>query len=178
MLQIDHRESRDIDIFLPDPQLLPFLDPRINDFQFETRPDDYEGDGTRSLKLRFEKAGEIDFIVAPSMTASPTIETRIAGELVLLETISEVIVKKVYHRGRSLKPRDIFDIAATAENHSDSLIKELRNYRSEVIGAVASLDKLNVDFVNQAIAELVIRDRYREIAKTALARSKEILRAV
>ena len=26
MLQIDHRESDDVDIFLPDPQLLPFLD--------------------------------------------------------------------------------------------------------------------------------------------------------
>jgi hypothetical protein len=24
MLQIGHRESRDVDIFLPDPQLLPF----------------------------------------------------------------------------------------------------------------------------------------------------------
>src|SRR5262249_800083 len=28
MPQINHRESRDIDIFLPDPQLLPFLDPQ------------------------------------------------------------------------------------------------------------------------------------------------------
>jgi hypothetical protein len=28
MIQIDHRDSEDIDIFLPDPQLLPFLDPQ------------------------------------------------------------------------------------------------------------------------------------------------------
>lgn len=27
MLQIDHRESDDIDIFLDDPQVLPFLNP-------------------------------------------------------------------------------------------------------------------------------------------------------
>jgi hypothetical protein len=27
MLQIDHRESHDIDIFLNDPQLLPYLNP-------------------------------------------------------------------------------------------------------------------------------------------------------
>jgi hypothetical protein len=27
MLQIGHRESRDVDIFLPDPQLLALLDP-------------------------------------------------------------------------------------------------------------------------------------------------------
>jgi hypothetical protein len=28
MLQLDHRESHDIDIFLNDPQQLPFLDPQ------------------------------------------------------------------------------------------------------------------------------------------------------
>jgi hypothetical protein len=38
MLQIDHRESRDVDIFLPDPQLLPFLDPQKHDFRLELIP--------------------------------------------------------------------------------------------------------------------------------------------
>jgi hypothetical protein len=28
MLQIDHRESFDVDIFLDDPQLLPYLNPK------------------------------------------------------------------------------------------------------------------------------------------------------
>ncbi|WP_347341091.1 nucleotidyl transferase AbiEii/AbiGii toxin family protein [Bradyrhizobium hipponense] len=40
MLQIDHRISHDIDIFLPDPQFLPFLDPQKHDFNFEIRPAD------------------------------------------------------------------------------------------------------------------------------------------
>jgi len=43
MLQIDHRESHDVDIFLFDPQLLPFLDPQKHDFTFEIRPTDYKG---------------------------------------------------------------------------------------------------------------------------------------
>lgn len=46
MLQIDHRESRDVDIFLPDPQLLSFLDPQTHDFQLEIRPTDHQGDGS------------------------------------------------------------------------------------------------------------------------------------
>jgi hypothetical protein len=37
MLQIDHRESRDIDIFLSDPQQLPFLDPQKQDFEFDLK---------------------------------------------------------------------------------------------------------------------------------------------
>ncbi|WP_246784284.1 hypothetical protein [Bradyrhizobium sp. IAR9] len=68
MLQIDHRISHDVDIFLPDPQVLPFLDPQKHDFDFEVRPTDYRGDGARLLKLGFE-FGEIDFIVAPSLTS-------------------------------------------------------------------------------------------------------------
>lgn len=38
MLQIDHRESRDVDLFLQDPQLLAFLDPQKHDFEFEIGP--------------------------------------------------------------------------------------------------------------------------------------------
>jgi hypothetical protein len=41
MLQIDHRESRDIDIFLPDAQFLAFLDPQKRDFDLEVSASDY-----------------------------------------------------------------------------------------------------------------------------------------
>jgi hypothetical protein len=55
MLQIDHRESRDVDIFLDDPQLLPFFDPQKQDFKFDILPSDYGGDGTKFLKLTFNQ---------------------------------------------------------------------------------------------------------------------------
>jgi len=115
MLQIDHRESHDVDIFLDDPQLLGYLDPRKRDFTFEIEPTDYQGDGAGSLKLVFGVIGEIDFIVAGAKTSSPTIQKTVEGEAVLLETIPEIITKKIYHRGTSIQPRDIFDIAAAAE---------------------------------------------------------------
>lgn len=54
MLQIDHRESHDIDNFLPDAQLLPFLDPATHDFSFEIMPADYRGDGHGFLKIAFQ----------------------------------------------------------------------------------------------------------------------------
>lgn len=106
MLQIDHRISHDVDIFLADPQVLPFLDPQNHDFNFEIRPADYKGDGARLLKLGFE-FGQIDFIVAPSLTSSPAMQATVEGEMVLLETIPEIIAKKIYHRGASIAPRDI-----------------------------------------------------------------------
>jgi hypothetical protein len=178
MLQIDHRESHDVDIFLPDPQLLPFLDPQKHDFKFDIWPAGYQGDGTTFLKFAFEDIGEIDFIVGHSRTSSPTTQSTVEGETVLLETIPEIITKKIYHRGSGIKPRDIFDIAAAGEQHADALFRELRNYREEVARALAVLDKLNPDFVNRAIAQLSIKKKYSAVAKTAIERTKEILRAV
>jgi hypothetical protein len=168
MLQIDHRESQDVDIFLSDPQLLPFLDPQKHDFQFEIWPTDYEGDGSSFQKLAFKDIGEIDFIVGRAMTASPTTQAIIEGETTLLETIPEIIAKKIYYRGSSIKPRDIFDIAAAGEQHADSVIDALRPYRTEVQTTLGVIDKLNPDFVNSAIAQLAIKDKFRSVAKTAL----------
>ena len=178
MLQIEHRESRDIDIFLSDPQQLPFLDPRTQDFTFEVRPADYGGDGARSLKFAFDDIGEIDFIVATALTSSPTTSRLIEGEPVLLDTVPEIITKKIYHRGAGLTPRDIFDIAAACEQHEDSIKKELRNYRNEVADALVRIDTLKADFVNATIARLVIMDPYRAIASASIERTKAILRAI
>lgn len=178
MLQIDHRESRDVDIFLPDPQLLPFLDPQRTDFQFAIRPDAYRGDGARSLRFVFNGIGEIDFIAAAALTSEPTTQTTIDGQPVLLETVPEIITKKVFHRGASLKPRDIFDIAAAGEQYESLLIEELRKYRDQVARALAAIHRLNEDFVSRAIAQYLIKERYRGIAKIALERSKALLSAV
>jgi hypothetical protein len=176
MLQIDHRESRDIDIFLSDPQLLGLLDPQKHDFQFEIEPAGYDGDGVRSLKLAFD-IGEIDYIVAPELTSYPTTVASVEGETVLLETIPEIITKKIYHRGASITPRDIFDIAAAGEQHEDAVVNELRKYPDRVTQALTAIDKLKPDFVNRAIADLAIKNGYKGVAQKALQRSKEILRA-
>jgi Nucleotidyl transferase AbiEii toxin, Type IV TA system len=177
MLRIEHRESHDVDIFLSDPQLLGLLDLQKNDFAFEIAPLEYKGDGARFLKLAFD-AGEIDFIVASSLTSSPATTETVEGEVVQLETIPEIITKKIYHRGSSMMPRDIFDVAAAGEQHEDAIITELRAYPNEVARALAGLDKLSPKFVRAAIAELAIKDQYRALAQTALDRTKEILRAV
>lgn len=177
MLQIGHRESHDVDIFLRDPQLLPFLDPEKQDFDFEIRPSDYGGDGTGFLKLAFE-IGEIDFIVAQPLTSSPTTDATVEDEAVFLETVPEVIAKKIYHRGNSIMPRDIFDIAAGGEQHAESIIKELANYPDRVTSTLLAIDRLKPDFVNASIEQLLVKDAYKAVAKTALEKAKALLKAV
>ncbi|MEH0070450.1 hypothetical protein V6L77_09140 [Pannonibacter sp. Pt2-lr] len=73
MLQIGHRESHDIDIFLDDPQVLPLLNPEVQGFSLKLVPSSYDSDGARSLKLSFSGVGEIDFICSSQLTSQPVI---------------------------------------------------------------------------------------------------------
>jgi hypothetical protein len=178
MLQIDHRESHDVDIFLTDAQFLPFLDPKLHDFEFEIRPSDYGGDGAGFLKLAFEGIGEIDFIVAQSMTDTPTTTQLIEGETVDLETVFEIIAKKIHYRGTTIKPRDIFDIAAAAKHDRDGLVGALRSHKDDVARTLAALDRLKPDFVNATIAELTIKDAFKLLAATAVEDTKSLLKSI
>src|SRR3546814_12073265 len=86
MLQIDHRESHDIDLFLDDPQYLPFLNPETQGIKLERAPDSYQA-GTDALKLAYEELGEIDFICCDNILLDPTAATDVRGPAVPLEKI-------------------------------------------------------------------------------------------
>ena len=115
MLQIDHRESHDIDLFLDDPQLLPYVTAAVAELDFEIGAPSYNGDGTGHLKISFEGIGEIDFIVTGHILDPYAETTNIFNRAVELETIPEIIAKKVRFRGASIQPRDVFDIAAASD---------------------------------------------------------------
>ncbi|MDP9564154.1 UNVERIFIED_ORG: hypothetical protein J2740_005371 [Rhizobium nepotum] len=85
MLQINHRESFDIDIFVDDPQVLPYLNPTTQGYTLQVNPDEYVSDGTHALKIVFAGIGEIDFICAPSLTNDPTSRVAVRGIQVDLE---------------------------------------------------------------------------------------------
>lgn len=72
-------------------------------------PSEYGGDGARFQKFAFDNLGEIDFIVAGPLSSNPFTEQQIEGRLTKLETVAEIITKKVYHRGGEAKARDIFN---------------------------------------------------------------------
>jgi len=175
MLQIDHRDSRDIDIFLSDPQLLRFLDPETNTLRFEMRPSQVTGDGIRHLKFAFDPIGEIDFIVATPLTPLPTTWKEIAGISVRVETIAEIISKKIVHRASHIAARDMFDLAAAAAHDRASIVAALRPFKTHVSVALNALGARNPEFVGAAIANLAIKEKYRPIAETAVQRAAAIL---
>ncbi len=178
MIQIDHRESHDVDIFVTDPQILQFLNPETTDFEFDIMPSAYDGDGSRFRKISFQGIGEIDFIAAPNLTASPTVQVELEGATVLLETVPEIIVKKICYRGASIKPRDIFDIAAACRVCEKDLVEALRQYPAETSRALATLDRLNPGFVAMANAELMVKEGFLGILQSAQEDARRLLASV
>lgn len=175
MIQIGHRESHDIDLFLDDAQILGFLDPAKTDLSFAEMPTSYLGDGSRFQKFAFEGVGEIDFIAAGSLTNLPFEIQGVEGRPVKLETIPEIIAKKIYYRGSEANARDVFDLAAAGRTHRQDVVDALREFPEQVGAAKARLDRLGSEFVAQTIAQLMILPDYLELAPHSLELAKEIL---
>jgi len=66
MFRYGHRLSKDIDIFVPDPQYLGYVTPRLSDTAASLTEEYTEMPGS-FVKLQFEE-GEIDFVAAPNLT--------------------------------------------------------------------------------------------------------------
>lgn len=154
MLKHGHRFSKDIDIFVPDPQFLQYLTPRLNDTA-ESLTTDYV-EGTQYLKLRFAE-GEIDFVAAAPLTHDAFRLEEVLGRKVQVETSAEIIGKKVWYRGDHFTARDVLDLAMVAEREPDALfaikpvlqdrqdaiMNRIRKSDAELREAFAALEVLN-----------------------------------
>ena len=109
MFRYRHRLSKDIDIFVPDPQYLGFVTPRLSDTAADLTQDYTEQPGA-FVKLQFED-GEVDFVASPNLLADAWETWDIGGRTVRVETAVEIIAKKMYHRGDRATARDLFDLA-------------------------------------------------------------------
>lgn len=179
MLQISHRESFDIDIFIDDPQVLPYLNPTTQGYTLQVNPDEYVSDGTHALKLVFAGIGEIDYICAPSLTDDPTSRVTVRGIEVDLETPGEIIAKKVHYRGASLQPRDLFDIACIAKALGDGYVVEaLAPFKNKAAAALAVAERMNAGLASTVMGKLQYREGYADISKTAQAKTISLLKAV
>lgn len=147
MRRYRHRVSTDIDIFIPDPQLLGYLSPRLNP-SVEALTSDYD-EQANSLKLYFPQ-GEIDFVVSGFLTDDPVVTERIQGRDVDVETSAEIIAKKVWYRGAEFTARDLFDFALVAQREPVALrkIREvLAARRSALLAHIADREaELREDF--------------------------------
>jgi predicted nucleotidyltransferase component of viral defense system len=152
-----HRFSKDIDIFVPDPQYLGYLTPRLNTRAEALTSNYIEQAGF--LKLYFPE-GEIDFVASAPLTENPTAIETLLGREVQVETSTEIIAKKVWHRGQEFTARDIFDLAMVTEKEPDALLNikpVLQSRRDVVLRRIASQEAA----LRETFAALEILDYHR-----------------
>lgn len=116
MLKHMHRFSRDIDIFVTDPQFLGAFSPRLND-RAEDNSRGYD-EQSRYVKIYYPE-GEVDFVASPVLTSTPYETREILGRTVKVETPLEIVAKKIRYRADSFKARDIYDLALVLERHPE-----------------------------------------------------------
>ncbi|OGA65487.1 MAG: hypothetical protein A3G81_12545 [Betaproteobacteria bacterium RIFCSPLOWO2_12_FULL_65_14] len=142
MRRFRHRISKDIDIFVPDPQYLGYVSPRLNDVA-EGISSSYM-ETAISVKLYFPD-GEIDFIASAPLTEGPTTVETVLGRRIHVQTTAEIVAKKVWHRGRDLTARDMFDLALVAAREPAAIERIagiLRERREVIRQRIASSEKI------------------------------------
>ena len=118
MLRYGHRMSKDIDIFVPNPQYLGYVNPRINETASEVTTDYEEHADFVKLLL---PGGEIDFVVSQNLTDPGYDDWTLMGAPVKVETATEIIAKKMWHRGDRPTARDLFDLSLVIEREPNNL---------------------------------------------------------
>src|SRR3546814_1996991 len=98
----------------------------------------------------------------------PTAATDVRGHAVALETPAEIIAKKVFYRGWSLQPRDMFDLAAVAEHFgSDYVLSALKQCPPDKYKtALEVIDKTNPAYVEGIIGQLMLREHTRSLVRS------------
>ncbi len=168
MLQIRHRESHDIDLFIDDAQYLPFLNPQTQDYDLALAPSDYETDGAHALKIVYDGMGEIDFICCDTITAAPVSIVTLRGRQVRLETPAEILAKKVVFRGTRMQPRDMFDIAATARSMGEgAVIQALAAFPAECEKAAQVAARMDPAFARSVMSALLAMKGFGDLPAQA-----------
>jgi predicted nucleotidyltransferase component of viral defense system len=142
MRRYRHRFSKDVDIFVPDPQHLGYLDPDLNETVEALTPKHLRE--ANSLRLYFDQ-GEVDFIAAAPVTDNARVVETILGRKVQVDTSIEIVAKKLRYRGAEFTARDVFDFALVAEKEPQEIprIKSLLHERRDaLLQRFASGDKI------------------------------------
>ena len=109
MLRLNHRQSKDIDIFISDQQLLGLFSPRLSDFA-SALTDDYD-----------ESSGHIKLFLATPLIETPYETVTLLSRSIKLERSAEIIAKKMWHRGDRATARDLLDFASVYESDPKSI---------------------------------------------------------
>ncbi len=149
MLRYQHRLSKDIDLFVADPQSLGFITPRLSDVADEMCKSQYV-EAANYVKLQFDE-GEIDFVASPNLLSAPDAfeEWNLFGRRVRVETAAEIVAKKMFHRGDKATARDLFDLTMVIEHERGALANAEPFMYRHMDAFVANLQAPSAGYIQQ-----------------------------
>lgn len=172
MLRLDHRHSRDIDLFVPDPQYLGHVTPRLCDVAEKLTTEYVEAADYVKLLL---PAGEIDIVVGQPLTAEPWEVVEHRGRRILVESNAEILAKKMHHRGNQAKARDLFDLCAIADLDPAAIDVAAPFFARHGDAFIAQL-KANAGYIEEEFAQIQ-RIGYRRPFEECLTLAETIMDA-
>lgn len=132
MLNYHHRLSKDVDIFVSNTQYFNGLSPKLNDVAEDA---DFYQEGDRFISLSYPE-GKIDFVKAFQVSDYlPTLK-HVFNQNIFVDDDIEIVTRKVFFRGASLHPRDLYDLATVY----------LGPRRSELVNALINIPEQLQEF--------------------------------
>ena len=132
MLNYHHRLSKDVDIFVSNTQYFNGLSPKLNDVAEDA---DFYQEGERFISLSYPE-GKIDFVKAFQVSDYLPVLKHVFNQNILVDDDIEIVTKKVFFRGASLHPRDLYDLATVY----------LGPRRSELVNALINIPEQLQEF--------------------------------
>lgn len=96
----------------------------------------------------------------------------------LLEHPVEVCVSKMFHRARTLKVRDIFDIAVVDRSMSGILSENLLHLSAKKGDLLARLDEMTASYYAKEMEEIGVLLGWEDIPAMAFDRIREIVEII
>ena len=154
MLRYHHRLSRDIDLFLSDPQYLTQLSPRLNE-RISATVHHYT-EQANHLRCFLIGVGEIDYLVAaPVIDAEPeTMRVEGHGSLQVMSD-REILAQKIHYRSLTFQGRDLFDFAAITSFRPELLL-------DEKLREIGQINKLPL---NNRLNSMDLRESYESVIR-------------
>ncbi len=177
MLHINHRDSHDIDLFLSGSEALATLNDIVRNVAEEKGLEWESGEGA-FVSLTDKSMGDIDFIYGALESARAAAETpgiwqsaierELEGRPIWVETVPEIIGKKIYYRHANLTARDAFDIAAACEaGYGEDIQKIVASLPREAATAAWIVENFPHDHVKNRMTRYDVRPKFRYLLENA-----------
>lgn len=171
MYYFQHRLSFDIDLFLADQQYLSFFSPKLWIDDFDSFNDSEYTDKYNHIGVVTRTDIKLDILVDTNVTNKYLDDSKLIFPFdVYVETIEDIISKKIVFRKNDNKTRDIFDIAVAIfkdKNLLSNLLSLNKIEPQDLTDLNEALKKLNIDKYNSQIKIIEPIKEYEGLSRKA-----------